>query len=220
MWRRGPPGEPGVGEVERSPEQVHRAGLADEPGAEHLEDALHLDEREPEPPHGVRVVAGVDPVVRERDRVGDLDRHRPDLGGDTEVGEQRHRRSRRSRRPGVDQVERTTRRPTTVMTSRRWSTKSKSIWNAGPVGCGISEVVSPRRRHVQRDVPPVVDERLVGQAHLADHLGVQVQGVAGVLPVGNRDRRPAFGICHSHGSPPRCVHSRRSHETPLPSPRQ
>jgi hypothetical protein len=31
-----------------------------------------------------------------------------------------------------------------VATSRRCSTKSKSIWKAGPVACGINDVVSPR----------------------------------------------------------------------------
>src|SRR5690606_4179347 len=34
--------------------------------------------------------------------------------------------------------------PLTVVTSSRWSTRSRSIWNDGPVGCGIGDVVKPR----------------------------------------------------------------------------
>ena len=75
--------------------------------------------------------------------LGDLDRHRPDVGADTELVEQGHRGGKNSATlRGTRSSDR--RRPVTVVMSRRWSTKSKSIWNAGPVGWGMSDVVRPR----------------------------------------------------------------------------
>ena len=85
--RRGRPArEPRDGQVERPPEQVDRADLADEPAAEHLEHPVHLDQRQPEPLRLVAVVGGVLRVLLERDGVGDLDRHRPDRSGQPELG--------------------------------------------------------------------------------------------------------------------------------------
>ena len=85
-----PPREPGEGKVEGTPEDMHRAGLADERRAKHLEDAFDLDERPPEAVHCFRVIARMGAVVGKRDRALDLDRHGPDLGADTEGIEQRH----------------------------------------------------------------------------------------------------------------------------------
>ena len=81
----GPAREPRDGEVERAPEQVHGADLAEEPAAEHLEDPVHLDERPPEPLHLLAVVGRVLRVLLERDGVGDLDRHRPHRRGQPEL---------------------------------------------------------------------------------------------------------------------------------------
>jgi hypothetical protein len=46
---------------------------------------------------------------------------------------------------------------------------------------------------VERHVPPVVDRRGQRHAHLADDLGPQVQGVAGVLPGRNLHAGPRSG---------------------------
>ena len=201
-------------QVERAPEDVYRAGLADEPAAERLEHAVHLDERPPEPAHGVAVIAGVDVVLAERDGVRDLDRHRPDGRGDVERVEHAHDRVVELSDGAGFEVER-----------------SNGTGDGGDVESVVDEVeVDLKRRtggvrhqrrrqsagrHVERDVPPVVGGRFVGETHLADDLGVELQGVAGVLPIGDRDRRPALGICHGDSSPPRfahvCAQSRPTH---------
>jgi hypothetical protein len=46
--------------------------------------------------------------------------------------------------------------------------------------------------HVERNLPPVVDHRLQGEAELAHHLGPQVQRLFGLLPVGQGQLRPRF----------------------------
>jgi hypothetical protein len=60
---------------------VDGAGLADEPGPEHVEDAFGLHERPPEGGGGGGVVGVMGRVVGERDGVGELDEYRPDLRG-------------------------------------------------------------------------------------------------------------------------------------------
>src|SRR5207245_11512520 len=47
--------------------------------------------------------------------------------------------------------------------------------------------------HVHRHVPPVVLARCERHAHLADDLRPHVQGGIGVLPGGQRERRPGAG---------------------------
>ena len=49
-------------------------------------------------------------------------------------------------------------------------------------------------RDVEGDVPPVVGRWLVGESDLADDLRVELQRVAGVLPVSDRDRRPTVAL--------------------------
>ena len=56
---------------------------------------------------------------------------------------------------------------------------------------------------VQRHLPPVVDQRCVRQADLADDLCPHVQGVPGRAPVGNPQSWPCSGqacVVHRHSS--------------------
>jgi len=52
------------------------------------------------------------------------------------------------------------------------------------------------RRDVQRDVPPVIEPRRLGQADLAHHLRAHVERVASVFPFGERQRRPDVIVRH------------------------
>ena len=201
MRWRAPSREPGEREVEGTPEHVHRARLADEPGAETGEHPIHGDQCQPEATHRVSVVTGVDAVVGERDRSGNLDGDRPDGGAHVEFVEHRHHRRvevgdrhrferQRAARAGdrgdveavIEEVE--------IDLERR----ARAVWH--------QRRRQPTRRDVQRGVPPVIDQRFVGESHLADDLGVQVQGVAGVEPVVERDRRPISCLVSGHRQPP------------------
>ena len=90
MFGRGASGEPGDRQIQCAPEEVHRTDLADEAGPEHLEDAVHLHQCEPEPVHLVAVVGHVQLIGVEGNRALDLDRHRPDLGGQSQPVEHAH----------------------------------------------------------------------------------------------------------------------------------
>lgn len=67
--RRQAPGEPGDGEVEGAPEEVHRAGLASVAATEPGQHAVGADQGGPERVDGLVVVAGVLRVLGEGDRV-------------------------------------------------------------------------------------------------------------------------------------------------------
>src|SRR5437879_1234418 len=79
----------GDGEIERSPEEVHRAALTRETPPELLEDGVRLHENLKESAHGLGIVGRMHAIVGEADRVRDLDRNRPDLHRDSERIEHR-----------------------------------------------------------------------------------------------------------------------------------
>ncbi len=181
-----PPGCCGAGRPEnrvtarsKAPQkEVHRAGLAAELAAEPAEHAVRSDQRQPEPVDGVRVVGGVHGVLGERDHLGQLDRGADD----------RHVDAQPAQRAGELGVE------------VRDGARAQQHRPALPPGRADGELVrreveddlhpTPPVRHerrgqadgvhVQRHVPPVVGRRLQGHPHLADDLGEQVHGVAGV----------------------------------------
>ena len=63
MERRAASGEPGRGEIETAPEEMDRTRLAEEAGAEELEDAIGLHERAPEAMGGGRVIGSAPSVL-------------------------------------------------------------------------------------------------------------------------------------------------------------
>lgn len=69
-------------QVEAAPEEMDRAGLADEAGLEALQRGVHLEQRPPEQVGVPRVVRNMLLVLFERDGVGELHRMGPE--GDIE----------------------------------------------------------------------------------------------------------------------------------------
>src|SRR5205085_9982371 len=55
----------------------------------------------------------------------------------------------------------------------------------------------PARGHIERHVPPMIDERRLRKTNLADDLRPHVQGRISILPFGERQRRPSFMIHHT-----------------------
>src|SRR6185295_3012220 len=72
--RRGAAGEARHREIERAPEEMHRAHFAEIARAEHVEDAIRLHELAPERLRGGGVIARVRAVLA---RTGSLPRSRP-----------------------------------------------------------------------------------------------------------------------------------------------
>jgi hypothetical protein len=83
-------GEAGHGQIDRAPEKMHRAHLAQKVGAEAAEDARRRDERMPEALGRGGVVRVMLRVLREGDRIGDFVRHRMDLDVDAQLRQRRH----------------------------------------------------------------------------------------------------------------------------------
>ena len=82
-----------VAVFEAAPEEVDRAGLADEAGLEDLQDAVDLDQRPPQQLRMLRVVRVMPLVKVERDGVGDLHR----MGRDGDVDPRLRSPARKSR---------------------------------------------------------------------------------------------------------------------------
>jgi hypothetical protein len=79
MGRCASTGEPGDGQIQGSPEKVHKADLSDESRPKLLEYPGRLHQGQPEPPHLHSVVGDMLLVGVERYCVDDLDRHGPDV---------------------------------------------------------------------------------------------------------------------------------------------
>src|SRR6185437_13956551 len=142
MRRRFAAGETGDGEVEAAPEEMHRAHLAGEAPAEGGEDARPLHEKAPEAVRLLRVIGGMEAILLEGNRVGDLNRHGPDLDPQPHRGEPAHELGVElatligaSAKPSVA--------PSLAPILRRWAMKSNSI-SKKRAPCGIGEVVRPQ----------------------------------------------------------------------------
>ena len=205
MRRRGAPREARHGQVEPAPEEMHGAHLAHEPGAEPVEDAVGLRECEIEAMDGVGVVTGVVVILVEREDVPfDLYRRGPDRRGQSEVVELAHDlRVEIGNRPGLERD----RAPFPVC-CRDVEAVVQEVevdLEAAPALVGDRRCRQPGGAHIKRHVPPVVDDRRVGHADLADDLRPQVQGVSCRRPVVNRQRRPDCAVLCG---------SRRGHRSP------
>src|SRR6516162_8861653 len=87
MTRRAAAGETGDGEIETAPEEMHRARLAEETGAELLEHAVGIDEDLQKTPHRIRVIGCVPFIVRKSDGIGQLVRNLVDDDVNVELRE-------------------------------------------------------------------------------------------------------------------------------------
>src|SRR5712672_995605 len=84
MARRAAAGKACDRKIETAPEEMHRACLAEEAGAELLEDAVGIDEDLQEAPDGVGIVGTVRGVFGEFYRIGQLVRGLVDGNGNAE----------------------------------------------------------------------------------------------------------------------------------------
>ena len=73
----------------------------------------------------------------------------------------------------------------------------------------------PARGHIERHLPPVIDQRRLRQADLADHLRPKLQRRAGVAPFGEGQARPDFlALCRRHLASPGKLDPRPRHSVP------
>src|ERR1700730_847372 len=85
MARRVPAGKACDREIEAAPEEMHRACLAEEAGAELLEDAVGIDENLQKAPHRGRIVGCIFPVLRKPSRLRQFVGHLVDRDVNAEV---------------------------------------------------------------------------------------------------------------------------------------
>src|SRR5207249_9035341 len=78
--RTAPTGKSRAGEIEPTPEELHRTGFAEEVRAEAVEDDLRSDQNGVEPLHLLAVVGPDLPVLEEWESSRDFDRDRHDAG--------------------------------------------------------------------------------------------------------------------------------------------
>ncbi len=173
---------------------MHRAYLADVAGPKRLHHPIGLQQCPPESLRVGGIIVHVGSVLLERHRVLDLAWHRPDVHLDPEATQSihecrievrdRHRGKRepldaavvgRDDQPVVDEVERDLERP-----------RAMAYWRGR----------KPARRHIERDVPPVVHQRRGGQPDFADDLSPKVKSVTGLAPGRERQVRPSRGVIH------------------------
>ena len=168
-------------QIETAPEEVDRAGLADEAGLEALQHAVGLAHRPPQQLRVARVVRAMPLVLVERNGVSDLDRMGRDGDVDAAASKPRHELAIEPRDG-----------------TRLEDHREGAGVAVGDVQTVLDEVeihlersvpVRDRRGrqaaggHVQRHVPPVVERRRQSEPDLADDLDPPVQGRDGRLPV-------------------------------------
>jgi hypothetical protein len=182
-------GEPGDREVGGAPEQMHRAALTDEAGAELLEHPVGLDEDLPEPVGVLAVVGPVRFVLLEGDGILDLVGLRVDLDRQAERRELRHQ-------PAVERRHRLR-----LERERRGAAAARLHHQAvvDEVEIDLKALGAVRDRRggqpaggdVVRGMPGVVDPGAPGQPDLAGDLQPQMQGREGLTPGFQGQARPA-----------------------------
>src|SRR5437588_11598577 len=90
MARRAAAGEPCYREIKTAPEEMHRARLAEEAGAEFFEHPVGVQKYLEEPSHRVRIVGRVVSVLRELGRLRQFVRHLVDRNSNAEFAERGH----------------------------------------------------------------------------------------------------------------------------------
>jgi hypothetical protein len=169
-------------EVEASPKEVHRARFADERRAEGLAEAIRLQERAPEPLRRLGVERCVRRILIERRRVGELVRFGVDAHIDVEHMELPHQ-------PAIElgDAHRLEVDPRLLAVA---AIDAQRLLDEIEVDAERSTVAvrHHRRRQaarcdVERNVPPVVEHRLLPQANLADDLRPTVQRLGRLLPL-------------------------------------
>ena len=141
----------------------------------------------------------MDVILVEADRVGDLDRHRPDPHLQAERAQPGHDL-------GVEIGDRTGPQwqrlaPAVAGVDAQRVVDEIEIDLEGQAAIRHRRGGQPAAGHIERHMPPMVDRGRQREADLADDLGPQMQGGAGVLPlrIGQGGPTTILGL---HDSPP------------------
>src|ERR1700687_705333 len=97
MARRAPAGKTRHGEIEAAPEEMYRARLAEEAGAESLEHPIGIEQHLKKAPHRGRIIGCMPVVLRKSDRLRQFVRHLVDHEVNAELGECGHDRRIKTR---------------------------------------------------------------------------------------------------------------------------
>jgi hypothetical protein len=168
---------------------MHRAGLAEETASEPLQYAIGLDENAPAPVGGGCVVGSMLAIIGERDGGYDFDRPAPP---ECEVETERSQR-RQVFRVEVRHRARCQREPphrAVIGAHRERVIEKIDIDREGPVAIGHGRGGEAARRHIERDLPPMVLHGRQCQPRLADDLQPHVERRIGILPLAERQRGP------------------------------
>ena len=154
MYGGRPAGKASAGQIAAPPPEVHRTAFSQERATESLEHVLRLHESAPETLDRVGVVGGVRAILGERNRFHRLDRHRPHLQVDPGVAQQRAvfavELRYRARAQGEVVL------PPVARAQHQIVSEEIELDVEGPRALGNGGGAEPARRHVERDVPPVV----------------------------------------------------------------
>src|SRR4029077_12225246 len=185
-------------EVEASPEEMHRARLAEKAAAEQLEDTVDLNKRAPKAMGRRGVISGVGVIFREADRVRDLVWHFIDGDRDTDAGEEL----------GHASIE--------FGNCLRLERQRLGLAQARACNEAMADEIEfelevlalirdrrgaePARRHIERGMPAMVEPGRESTADIADDLRTTLQSGRGVAPIRIGQTRPktrhGFGTRH------------------------
>ena len=191
MLRCGPPGKPSAGQIERAPEEMNGAYLADEGRAEFADHPVCLHELLPKHPCGVGIVVGVLIIFSERDGGIYLVGARDDPRLDAQTVQRREGFSVELGHWFGLQWHRTLASIAVTDDERLGGEVELHVENGGAVRDRAGR--QPAWADVQGHLPPMVDQRHMCHANLAHDLDPHMQGVARWRPVVNPQRRPSVG---------------------------
>ena len=178
---------------------MHRACLAEEAGAELLEDAVGIDENLQKAPHRGRIVGCIFPVLRKPSRLRQFVGHLVDRDVNAEVCKVSHD-------SGIEACHRLSGQCQLPLCAVAGGDPQGMIDEVeidleGPRPIGDRRGGQPACGDVQRDMPGMIEPGRARQPDLADDLGPQMQRLAGFPPGRSRQFRPGRLRGITHGSP-------------------
>jgi hypothetical protein len=188
-FRGGATGKTGDGMVEATPEKVHGAGLAEEAGAELLENAIHGDEDLPEPARIFGIVRGVDAILVKGNGVGDFHWHFPNLDLDARRAKHAHKGLIKIGHRAGEERERFD--LAVVGLQHEFVIEEIEAQFEGAPRVGNCRGGQAARADIERHIPPVIQPGSKSEANFADDLRPHVEGGVGILPRCEWEGRPA-----------------------------
>src|SRR5262249_41632928 len=144
-------------EIKASPEEMHRAALSDKPRPEFPQYRVDTQQDAPQPGHCRGVVGGMSGIPVEPHRVGDLNRHRRYVDGNTRSVQcplKRGKELRDRSRPRPDGGERTG-----VELKHKLVAREVELQLQDARTCGHGIRAEPTSRKLKGYVPPMVYHR-------------------------------------------------------------